>query len=322
MINTQKYHPYLDFYKGTVGDDGAILEKKRLNVVKDKKISKNAASFTRDGRTVYFSANKYSKKKSRTPRYELFKATINDAGNWENIEKLPFNNRKYSFSYPTVNKDHSRLYFVSDVSPSNGGTDIFYVEINKDGTYGDVTNLGDKINTSGNETTPFIADNNFLYFSSNGHKNSKGGMDVYAVEAFENTFSDPLHLESPINSINNDVAYIVNTENKGFFSSNRLQGRDNDDIYSFYIEPDKPVECLQEIVGTVRDKDTEALITNADIIVIDDEGNEIQNLKTDDSGNYRFTLNCRNTYTVTATKTQYDKEEHIVNTANYFDAPP
>lgn len=322
VVNTQKYNPYLDFYKGTVGDDGAILDKERLNVIKDKKVSKNAAAFTRDGKTVYFSANKYSRRKSKTPRYEIFKAQIDDVGNWQNIEKLPFNNRKYSYSYPAVNKDNSRLYFVSNAAPSRGGSDIFYVDIKEDGSFGDPVNLGDKINTSGNETTPFIAENNFLYFSSNGREDSMGGMDVYAVEAFENTFSDPLHLTSPINSINDDLGYIVNTENKGFFSSNRLQGRDNDDIYSFYIEPDKPVECLQEIVGTVRDKETEELITNAVITVVDEEGNEIQNLKTDDAGNYRFTLNCRNTFTVTATKVQYDQEEHIVNTANYFDAPP
>lgn len=322
VINTHKYNPYLDFYKGTVAEDGAILGKERLNVIKDKKVSKNAATFTNQGRTVYFSANKYSKRKSRTPRYEIFKAQIDDAGNWEKIEKLPFNNRKYSYSHPTVNKDNSRLYFVSNAAPSRGGNDIFYVEINEDGSFGDPVNLGDKINTSGNETTPFIADNNFLYFSSNGRADSMGGMDIYAVEAFENTFSNPLHLASPINSINDDLGYIVNTDNKGFFSSNRLQGRDNDDIYSFYIEPEKPTECLQEIVGTVRDKETEELITNASITVIDEEGNEIHNLKTDDTGNYRFTLNCRNTFTVTATKVQYDKEEHIVNTANYFDAPP
>ena len=290
VINTQKYHPYLDFYTGTVGDDGAILEKKRLNAVKNKKVSKNAATFTKDGKTVYYSANKYSKRKSKTPRYEIFKADIDVNGNWQNIEKLPFNNRKYSFSYPAVNKDNSRLYFVSNAAPSQGGDDIFYVNINEDGSFGEPINLGDKINTSGSETTPFIADNNFLYFSSNGRADSMGGMDVYAVEAFENTFSDPLHLDSPINSINDDLAYVVNTENKGFFASNRLQGRDNDDIYSFYIEPDKPVECLQEIVGTVRDKETEELITDAIITVVDEEGNKVHNLTTDATGNYRFTL--------------------------------
>ncbi len=322
VINTEKYNPYLDFYKGTVGDDGAIIDKQRLNVVRDKKVSKNAATFTKDAKTVYFSANKYSKRKSKQPRYELFKASIDENGAWKDIEKLPFINRRYSYSYPAVNKDNTRLYFVSNAAPTSGGTDIFYVDINEDGSYGEPINLGNKINTSGNETTPFIADNNFLYFSSDGRADSMGGLDVYTVEAFENTFSDPLHLASPINSINDDLAYIVNADNKGFFSSNRLQGRDNDDIYSFYIEPDKPVECLQEIVGTVRDKDTEELITNAQITVVDDEGNAVHNVQTDDTGNYRFTLSCRNTFTVTATKIQYDKEEHIVNTANYFDAPP
>ena len=90
VINTEKYNPYLDFYKGTVGEDGAIIDKQRLNVVKDKKVSKNAATFTKDARTVYFSANKYSKRKSKQPRYELFKATIDENGDWNDVQKLPF----------------------------------------------------------------------------------------------------------------------------------------------------------------------------------------------------------------------------------------
>lgn len=324
VINTEKYNPYLDFYTGTVDENGSIVDKKKLGALPNKKISKNAASFTKDGKTVYFSANKYTKrkKKSRKPLYQLFKAKVDDAGNWVEAEKLSFVNKRYSYSNPTVNKDHTRLYFVSDEPSSLGGTDIYYVDINENGTYGKPVNIGSKVNTSGNETTPFIAENNFLYYSSDGRGDSMGGMDVYAVEAFENTVSEPLHLASPINSINDDIGYIINSENKGFFSSNRLQGRGNDDIYSFYIEPDKPKECLQEIVGTVRDKDVESLIVEADINVLSDDGKVIKTLKSDYKGNYKFTLSCNQTYTVVASKPHYSKEEHVVNTANYLDAPP
>lgn len=322
IINTEKYNPYLDFYKGTVDENGSIVDKKKLGALPNKKISKNAAAFTKDGKTVYFSANKYSKRKSRKPLYQLFKANVDESGNWVDAEKLPFVNKKYSYSNPTVNKDHTRLYFVSDEPSSLGGTDIYYVDINENGTFGKPVNIGNKVNTKGNETTPFIAENNFLYYSSDGRSDSMGGMDIYAVEAFENTVSEPLHLASPINSINDDLAYIINNENKGFFSSNRLQGRGNDDIYSFYIEPDKPKECLQEVVGTIRDKDVESLIVEADINVLSDDGTVLKTLKSDYKGNYKFTLNCNQTYTVVASKPQYSKEEHVVNTANYLDAPP
>lgn len=324
VINTEKYNPLLDFYKGTVDENGSIVDKKKLGALPSKKISKNAATFSNDGKTVYFSANKYAKrkKKSRKPLYQLFKAKVDDSGKWSDAEKLPFVNKKYSYSNPTVNKENTRLYFVSDEPSSLGGTDIYYVDIKEDGTYGKPVNVGSKVNTSGNETTPFIADNNFLYYSSDGRSDSMGGMDVYVVEAFENVVSDPLHLASPINSINDDIGYIINKENKGFFSSNRLQGRGNDDIYSFYIEPDKPKECLQEIVGTVRDKDVESLIVEADINVLSDDGTVLKTLKSDYKGNYKFTLSCNQTYTVVASKSHYSKEEHVVNTANYLDAPP
>ncbi len=320
-IDHQKYNPHLDLFTGVMEDDGAIVNKQRMKGINSKRISTTGATFTKNGKKVYFSANKYAKRKTKKVRYEIYQASIDSVGNWYDIKKLPFNKKGYSNNYPAINKENTKLYFVSNRTPSYGGTDIFYVDINSDGSFGEPTNLGAKINTVGNETTPFIAENNFLYFSSDGREDSLGNMDVYASEAFENTVSEPLHLDSPVNSINDDIGYIVNTDNKGYFSSNRLQGQGNDDMYSFYIEPDKPEECLQNIVGTVRDKETETLITDAAITVIDDQGNEIKKLVTDQNGNYNFTLSCRNTYTVVASKLRYTKEEHIVNTANYFNAP-
>ena len=324
VINTDKYNPLLQFYKGEIDDTGAIINKEEIKSkgTSRAKTSKSGASFSKDGKTVYFSENKYAKRKSKKIRHELFKAIVDADGSWSNIEKVSFNKRQYSYRFPSINKDQTRLYFVSDAAPSFGGNDIFYVDIKEDGSFGEPVNLGEKVNTKGDETTPFIADNNFLYFSSNGRDDSLGNLDVYASEVFENTISEPLHLSSPINSLNDDYAYIVNSDNKGFFSSNRLQGRSNQDIYSFYIEPEAPKECMQEIVGTVRDKETEDLISGATINILDEEGKVINTLKSDLTGNYKFNLSCRNTYTVTADKNNYAKEEHVVNTANYYSAPP
>ena len=322
VSNSSKYQAHLDLFEGEVGEEGEIINKSRNNGIISKRITKTGATFTSDKKTVYFTAKKYVKRKSRNPvKSEIFKADINESGVWTNIEKLSINKRNYSIENPTLNKEENRVYFSSDLPSTLGGKDIFVSDINEDGTLGEPKNLGDKVNTQKDEITPFIADNNFLYFSSNGREDSIGNFDIYTSEAFENTVSIPLHLDSPINSINDDFAYIVNSD-KGYFSSNRLQGQKNNDIYSFYIEPDKPIVCLQEIVGTVRDKETESLLSEAIIIVIDDKGEEVKTLTTDEKGNYRFSLDCRNTFTIRATKPQYSEEEHIVNTANYLSAPP
>lgn len=322
VSNNSKYQAHLDLFEGEVGEEGEIINKSRNNGIISKRITKTGATFTNDKKTVYFAAKKYVKRKPKKPvRSQIFKAEINESGVWINIEKLSINKKNYTIENPTLNKEENKLYFSSDLPSTLGGKDIFVSVINEDGTLGEPKNLGDKVNTQKDEITPFIADNNFLYFSSNGREDSIGNFDIYTSEAFENIVSEPLHLDSPINSINNDFAYIVNSD-KGYFSSNRLQGQKNNDIYSFYIEPDKPIVCLQEIVGTVRDKETELLLSEAIISVIDDEGQEIKTLTTDEKGNYKFSLDCKSTFTIRATKQQYSEEEHIVNTANYLSAPP
>lgn len=311
-----------DLFVGEIDQQGEIVNKEPIEGMRpDKKVSKTGITFSKDQKTLYFSAKKYKKRRNKN-KLQLFKATIDSLGNWINIEKLSFNNKKYSAGEPTLSKDGKKLYFASDRPSSYGGTDIFVVKINEDGTYGDPTNLGDKINTSGNEVTPYITDKNILFYSSDGREDGYGNLDVYASEIFDNIASEPLHLESPVNSINDDFAYIVNNNNKGgFFSSNRLQGQDNNDMYSFIIEEIKPEKCLQEIAGVVKDKATLQVIKDAAITLFDNDGNQVQQVLTDKDGAYNFILDCSQTYTLVASSLYYSKEEHIINTANYNRAP-
>jgi len=311
-----------DLFVGDIDEKGEIVNKEPIQGVKAfKKVSKTGLTYSNDQKTVYFSAKKYKKRKNKN-KEQLFKATVDSLGNWIDIEKLPFNKKKFSAGEPTLSKDGKKLYFASDRPSSYGGTDIFVVSINEDGTYGEPTNLGDKINTSGDEVTPYITDNNILFYSSNGREDSYGNLDVYATEIFSNIASEPLHLESPINSINDDFAYIVNSNNKGgFFSSNRLQGQDNNDMYSFIIEDIKPEKCLQQIAGVVKDKETLEIIKDAAMTLFDNDGNQVQQMLTDKNGEYSFSLDCSQTYTLVASSLYYSKEEHIINTANYNRAP-
>jgi outer membrane protein OmpA-like peptidoglycan-associated protein len=311
-----------DLFVGEIDEKGEIVNKEPIQGMKAfKKVSKTGITYSKDQKTVYFSAKKHKKRKNKN-KAQLFKATIDSLGNWINIEKLPFNKKKFSAGEPSLSKDGKKLYFASDRPSSYGGTDIFVVSINDDGTYGEPTNLGDKINTSGDEVTPYITDDNILFYSSNGREDGYGNLDVYATEIFSNIASEPLHLESPVNSINDDFAYIVNSNNKGgFFSSNRLQGRDNNDMYSFIIEDIKPEKCLQQIAGVVKDKETLQIIKDAAMTLFDNDGNQVQQVLTDKNGEYSFDLDCSQTYTLVASSLYYSKEEHIINTANYNRAP-
>jgi len=321
IVNNKKFQAHLDLYEGEMTDEGQILNKSRNKGIQTKKIIKTGATFAEDDKVVYFSAKKYTKRKARkTVNSDLYKADINENGEWVNMVKLPFNTKNSTIENPTLSSDGTKLYFSSDLPGTLGGKDIFVVDVNENGTYSTPRNLGDKVNTVKDEITPFIADNNFLYYSSNGKENSLGNFDIYLSEAFENTVSESLHLDSPINSINDDFAYIVKSD-KGYFSSNRLQGQDNNDIYSFYIEPDKPEECFQQVIGTVRDKETEKVLAGATIHVINEAGTQVDALTTDENGNYSYNLGCRDTFTFRAFKKDYSTEEHIINTANYTEAP-
>ncbi|MDH3323462.1 MAG: OmpA family protein, partial [Flavobacteriaceae bacterium] len=266
-------------------------------------------------KTVYFSRNRYEKKVSKqklakNQRLILYKADVDAEGNWSNITKLPFNKRAYSSGLPVLNKDGTKLYFVSDRLPSEGKTDIFEVDILGDGKFGKPRNLGANVNTSGNETTPFITDDNILYFSSDGHP-GKGNLDVFAVEVYEDSTSEVYQLASPINSINDDFAYIVNKDNnQGFFTSNRLQGKGFNDLYAFTLEEDlRPGECFITVDGKVKDKDSQEVIAGANVELYNLEGDLLEAVSTFDDGTYKFTVSCAKEYKLIASNENYKNNE-------------
>lgn len=311
-----------NLFLATVGDEGDIIEKKEIQGLPTNKITKTGASYSPDLKTVYFSAKKYRKKPRRNDKEQMFKADVDENGNWINIEKLPFSNDRYSFGEPSLSANGNELYFTSDMPGGKGGADIYMVSIDSNGEFTKPINLGDRINTSGNEVTPFITKDNKLYFSSDNHQGGLGNLDVYYLD-FNNPSSKPIHLDAPINSINDDFAFIINDNyNRGYFSSNRLQGQNNHDIYSFLVERVKEEgPCVQSITGVVKDNGTKAIIKDATITLFDVENNQLEQIKTDDEGKYQLTLDCNKTYTVKAEAKNFNTEDHIVNTANYLGAP-
>lgn len=324
----KNYNPRKDLYKGDINFDGEIKNVKRVTKDINKRVNQTGVTYSKDGRTVYFSRNKYKKKlkKQNLPKNKrllLFKADVAADGSWTNIKKLPFNKKKASTGYPVLNADDSKLYFVSDRLPSKGNTDIFVVDVLKEGNYSKPRNLGSFVNTEGNETTPFISDENILYFSSDGHE-GQGKLDVFAVEVFDNATSEVYELASPINSINDDFAYIVNKDNnQGFFTSNRLQGDGFNDLYSFTLEEDvRPGECFITVDGKVRDKESYQTIAGATVDLYSIDGSLLESVSTYSDGTYQFTVSCAKEYELVASNPNYlnDKKRIEILEENYHSA--
>ncbi|MDN3643004.1 SPOR domain-containing protein [Lutimonas halocynthiae] len=181
----------------------------------DFDIQENMVSFTKDQKTVFFSANKKIKEKSgnetdqkikNSVQLQLFKASVAENGEWVNLEMLPFNGKRHSTGHPALNKDDTQLFFVSDGPESTGKTDIFVVDLLEDGTYGKPENLGTKINSEEREVFPFVDDSSVLYFESD-IKTEGGDLNVFASEVIDNELTTPIKLDIEANGAKE--AYIT-----------------------------------------------------------------------------------------------------------------
>ncbi|MEL6944642.1 MAG: hypothetical protein AAFO82_18450, partial [Bacteroidota bacterium] len=154
-------------------------------------------------------------------------------GEWTIPELLPFNGEQYSIAHPALSPDGKYLYFASDMPGSYGGMDLYRVERIQN-RWGEIINLGQLINTEGNEVFPTCDHAGRLFFASDGQI-GLGGLDIYFTEEIQfSSWSIPENMGYPINTISDDFGIIFNNEGTcGYFSSNRAGGTGGDDIYNF-----------------------------------------------------------------------------------------
>ena len=307
---------FLDLYSVTKQEDGSYSNILPYDDTVNTKYHESTASFTPDDQIMYFTRNNYTRKKLKKDdkditRLKLYRAHLQDYGDWGDIEPIHFNSDQYSVAHPSVNVHGDKIYFVSDMPGTFGQSDLYVANINSDGTLGNPINLGKQINTEGQETFPFINEKGDLFFSSNGYP-GLGGLDVYVIRDFENKYdaSSPLVVENiakPINSPQDDFGYYENLGTKeGFFTSNRPNGKGDDDIYSFKAIEHK---CEQIIEGIVKDKGTQEIIPNALVILYDNEGKEIDRMIVGEDAAFTFNLDCKKEYLVRASRDLYSSDE-------------
>lgn len=309
---------YLDLYEVPIGNihSGDSVVKSLPGEINTKLHEANT-TFTKDGKTVYFTRNNYVKGKRKKDddeitHLQLYKAEFIE-GEWKNSIALHFNNDDYSCEHPALSPDGKTLYFVSDMPGGYGSLDIYSVSINNDGSFGNPKNLGETINTDKKEQFPYISNNNKLYFSSNGHPGF-GSLDVFVSTINGPEFSKPDNVGLPINSGYDDFSFNINSDTKeGYFASNRPGGNGNDDIYQ--IIEDKPLiieECKQFISGVITDQNTKEVLANTTITLKDNNNVEIESTYTDTEGRFKFNAECQMSYIVMATKEEYTSNQKVL----------
>ena len=303
--------PFLDLYKSTYNADGTFSEPVAVTEI-NTKFHDGPAAVSADGNTMYFASESFNEgdfekdkaKKLKYGQVYLYKAT-KDGDKWTNIKALPFTSKTYSTSSPSLSKDGKTLYFSSNMPGSIGGNDVWKVAVNADGTFGTPENLGKSVNTEGNESFPFITDDNKLYFSSDGRKGF-GALDVFVIDL--NRKSEAMNVGAPVNTAKDDFAFSFNTaKNIGFFSSNRT-GDDN-----IYLAT--PV-CGVEVITLVRDARTGKTLADAKVSILDEKKNVIEAKITESNGEAFYSVDCNKAYAIQVTREGYESNTFPVAKTN------
>ena len=308
---------FTNLYSAEVKQDGNLGQPERFSKKINSKFHESTPVFTRDGKTMYFTRNNYldgkkGKDNKRVTLLKLYKATLNKEWEWGNVVALPFNSNNYSIAHPALSVDDKILYFASDMPGTIGQSDLFKVTINKDGSYGTPENLGKSVNTEGRETFPFISNENELYFASDGRP-GLGGLDIYEgkIEK-DNSITDIQNLGAPVNSPDDDFAFLIDSKSRnGFFSSNRLGGEGYDDIYKF--TEIRKLACEQRLIVTITDKETSKVVPDTKLSLFDEKFQLLKEGVSDANGNHSFEVLCGKTYFVRAEKQAYETKEGTVN---------
>lgn len=294
--------PFLDIYVGTIGEKGQITGPVSLTNRINKKYHEGPASFSEDDTQMIFTRNNYKEKAvDGSVNLQLFSANLVN-GKWANEQPLPFNNKEYSVGHPSLSPDGNTLYFASNMPGGVGGTDIYKSVKHTNGSWSAPENLGEEINTEGNEMFPFYHSSGILFFASDGHV-GLGGLDIFLAQKKQNGWAEVKNLGTPVNTNKDDFSFILDKQMKsGYFASNRDGGKGDDDIYAFNLL--KPFSSGKTIKGIAKDKQGTRL-PGLIIKLTDEAGKEIATTTTEDDGSYSFPADADKSYKLIASKENY-----------------
>ncbi|WP_233783270.1 OmpA family protein [Flavivirga eckloniae] len=306
--------PFLDIYVADVGTRRNVNHSAKIKGDVNSIYHDGPVTITKNGHTMYFSSNNFTKeageRKDRKglTNMKIYRATLQDSV-WTNIEDLSINSDDFSTQHAALNVDETKLYFASDRPGGYGGSDIYEVDINPDGSLGEPQNVGNIVNTESSEGFPFINNEGVLFFSSDGHP-GLGLYDIFGtIKGEDGGIADVINLGIPVNSNKDDFSFTMNENGiTGYFASNRKGGRGDDDIYAYHRKPVLHVE------GVVTDAINMNPVAHAIITLFDKNGNQIAYMETDENGYYQINIDRNEDYKIVASQDKYiDDYRHFTS---------
>ncbi len=306
--------PYLDLYS-LPKNAKKNVEPKLFSEELTTRFHESGAVFSSDGNTIYFTRNNFMEGKIKTDsarvnNLKIYKAEWKN-GKWKDINSLPFNSDDYSVEHPALSPDGKTLYFSSNMPGGIGSFDLYKVSTED---YKNPVNLGPEINTKHKEQFPFVDADGNLYFASDGHP-TFGFLDIFVSKASGTAFEKPENVGFPVNSGYDDFAFSINPETKnGFVSSNRPNGKGNDDIYK--IHETKPLvipPCFQFIKGIIVNQETQEPL-EASMVKLQNGSIILDSLVVSKNANFRFKVECGTDYVLIASKKNYKTDTLRIST--------
>ncbi|MCF8331184.1 MAG: OmpA family protein [Bacteroidales bacterium] len=239
-----------------------------------------------------------------------------DGQYWTDIVNLgdKVNNDDTWESMPSITSDGNKIYFVSDRPGGYGGYDIYYTKKDSEGNWSKAINAGPAINTSGDESSPFIhTDSQTLYFSSRdrfdeatqqnypGHK-GLGGFDIFYIRlGEEEKMTEPKNIGYPINTEDDELGFFVSTDgSKGYFATNKYSAKGDYNIFYFDLYEEARPEKVLFIKGTLKDEENKQPIEDAKIELRNVESKKVTVVDVDDeTGDYVAAMPFKSDYVMT-----------------------
>ncbi len=298
--------PFTKIYR--IATQGARVDLTTLkpldDLINDEDTNEGSVTFTPDGSIMVYAKGNNGKKRGAKD-VDLYMAT-NRKGRWSEPRLLRINDPDSWDSTPTLSADGRTLYFASNREGGFGGTDLYVATRDGRGRWGNVRNLGPKINTHGNEMFPYSAIDGSLYFSSDGHPGF-GELDLYKAERREGQMVIQ-NMGSPINTSADDFGMFLFSPTKGFFTSNREGGTGDDDIYTF-VNDDPDLKIVNYFLSgttvTADDDGNETILANTNVRLLDEENNLISEALTGRDGQFTFRVYPEENYNVIGEKPDY-----------------
>jgi peptidoglycan-associated lipoprotein len=271
-------------------------------------------SISPDGNKLYF--NRQVLQGNEVVESQLFYSVGGD-GAWKGAKEIVGIDPEYRARHPFPGELFGRevLFFSSDIPGGFGGADLYYAPQKSEGVYGDPVNLGPKINTLGDEVTPYYY-NGTLYFSSNMHP-GLGGYDIFYSFWNGQNWSDPLNMSKGFNSPQDDQYFRLDADGyNGLLTSNRPAGKSVraktccEDIYSFTIEKIK----ADLVVGTFNSG--RQALKGVTVMIIPKPGGDPQTIQNDKGNKFDFKLELEKSYRIIATHPNHFPDTAVINTLN------